>query len=63
MRIPPHRRGGGVLLAVAAILTLVWSSPGHAQDLQELSRELTDIEGELENVKRQPLRAQSTGGQ
>ncbi len=59
MRIPPHRRGGGVLLAVAAIVSIAWSSPGHAQDLQALSRELTDIEGELDNVRRQPLRAQS----
>jgi len=54
----PHRRGGGVPLA-ALLVTIVWSSAGHAQDLEALSRELTDIEGELETVKRSPLRAQS----
>jgi len=59
MRILPHRRGGGVPLAIVATLALAWSSPGHAQDLSALGRELTDIEGELESVKGQPLRAQS----
>lgn len=54
----PHRRGGGVPLAVA-LGALLWSSAGQAQDLDELSRELTDIEGELDTVKRSPLRAQS----
>lgn len=59
MRGRPHRHGGGVPLAALAIVAFAWSSPGQAQDLEELSRELTDIEGELEGVKRQPLRAQS----
>ena len=54
----PHRRGGGVPLA-ALLAALVWSSTGQAQDLGALQRELTDIEGELESVKRSPLRAQS----
>ena len=58
----PHRHGGGVLLApttLALALALGWGSLAHAQDLRELNRELTDIEGELAGVRRQPLQSQS----
>ena len=54
----PHRIGGGVLLASLA-LAIGLGSVARAQDLRELNRELTDIEGDLEAVRGQPLRAQN----
>ncbi|HJK89113.1 MAG TPA: tetratricopeptide repeat protein [Polyangiaceae bacterium LLY-WYZ-15_(1-7)] len=58
--VPPSSAGSfaGSWLAGALIAALaLGASPASAQDLDELNRELTDIEGDLDNLTRQPLQA------
>ena len=54
----PLRNGGGARVALLLVLGifLATARPVAAQDLRALAREITDLEGRLEAVSRQPLR-------